>query len=275
VATPAVPCVDGAVTLNSAPLVIVPNGLTVDVELVDQNGDTITPTSIVGGVIEVARIKGASSMSLKTGQTFSYATGDDGDEQRGRPRKTLPILDGVQQLNFFGSKWAWTGLTGGYYDYDTNQYKDVNGTVTTRSLAFPDYIIVDHRTESGNGDLIMFSLSSSWIGVGSLDFTTAQTTADALTVAGFSDWFVLNINELKDTFWSVDTSLMPPLENTYPNTPSPWVLASNTTDTTNSSQIFTFWIAGVSYGTELLYPKTATNPVVAYIFGRIGNISDL
>ena len=250
-------------------------GVLPDIDFTDSTGITTQEPSGKNLICTPSPPKGASAMPFKTGQITSYATGDDGDVQRGRPRKTLPILEGVQQLNYFGSKWAWTGLTGGYYDYDTSQFKDVNGTVTTRDLAFPNHVIVDFRTESGNGDLMMFSLSSSWIGVGSLDFTTAQIYADALTVASFNDWFVLNINELKDTFWSVDASVLPPLSNTYPNTISPWVFASNTTDTTNSSQIFTFWIAGVNYGTELLYPKTATNPVVAYIFGRIGNTSEL
>jgi hypothetical protein len=62
------------------------------------------------------------------------------------------------------------------------------GVVTTSGLAGPDVLVVDHSTQNVEGDLLMWSLSSSWLGVSGLDFTTGASAAAALTVAGLSDW---------------------------------------------------------------------------------------
>lgn len=253
---------------------------TIDVNITDGT-NPVTPdaVSLVGNTLTIEVPAGGvapvGAMPLKTGQTISYATDDDGDIERGRPLFTLPVVNSVQTLNHFGHKWALTGVTGGYYDYDTSQYKDVNGTVTTRGLAFPNYLLCDFRSQDVNGNFFLWSLSSSWIGVGGLDFTTAKTTADALTVGGFSGFKVPNFNEIMFSFWMNNNNMIAPIEAAYPNTPPTVVFNSNSTDTLNTANNIGFWIGGPNRKILIYFPKAATNPIVNYCFLRITNISEL
>lgn len=95
----------------------------------------------------------------------SAMTIDDGfgENPDARPFFTLPIVNTIQQLNHFGSKWAFTGTTGGYYDRDTSQYKDVNGTVTTRALVYPDDLLCDWRSLNSEGKFLMYNNNDSYL----------------------------------------------------------------------------------------------------------------
>lgn len=249
----------------------------VDVNITDSSG-AVTPDSvtIVGNTVTIdvpdSSPTPVGATPLKTLQPISYATGDDGDTQRGRPFFTLPIVGGSQTLNCFGNKWALTGYTGGYYDYDTSQYKDVNGNVTTRLGAFPDYLLVDHRTQNTNGDLLMWYLSSSWLGVPSLDFTTGETTASSLSVAGFSSWYVPNINELIGTFMTYEIGAFPPLVGSYPTNLGTMLFMSSTTYPNNTSNIYTIRFDAKIIST---WAKTITGGVFSRVFVRVTNISEL
>ena len=239
-----------------------------------QSGTVASGGSVTVNVPDpVTAVSGVASQPLATGQDVSYATDDDGSVQRGRSVYTMPIVSAVQQLNHFGSKWAITGYTGGYYDYDTNEYKDVSGVVTIRDLAFPDYLIVDHRTKNYDGDLLMWSLSSGWAGVANLNETTARTTAAALTVAGFSSWVVPNYNEVRGTFYQSQIKGMPPIvADRTVNNPAV-VLMSNT----EKQQDPTVSILGLFliYQSEYFFGRAATNANVRYAFVRVTNISEL
>lgn len=58
----------------------------------------------------------------------------------------------LRHNNAFGNKYHFTGLTGGYWDNVSGDYKDVSGVVTTQILAFPSGYIIDHFTGLGWND---------------------------------------------------------------------------------------------------------------------------
>lgn len=156
----------------------------------------------LGGSTPPPTTNGISAMPLATGQTTSYHTGDDGDTQRGRPFFTMPIVGGVQQLNHFGSKWRFTGVTGGYYDRDTSEYKDVGGVVTTKVGAFPDYTMLDHSTIDWNNNILHYWFSVTSLGEPDLTWNEACDYANILNTAiapnGFnSGWYFANEREVK------------------------------------------------------------------------------
>jgi hypothetical protein len=114
--------------------------------------------------------KGA--IPLQSGQTTSYATGDDGDLQRGRlvDYSTLPYNNG------FGN---------------TNRFTDELGGQT-----FTNNIIIDWSTWDGGTDVLGYILS-----INSDSNTSTQTWATWMsgqpyTTDGFGDWYVVNINEM-------------------------------------------------------------------------------
>ena len=186
-------------TLNSDPFLTVSGGTTTDIELLDQDDAPITPISVIGSTIKVDIPSGGgglSSMPLVTGVTSSFVTGDDGDTQLGSAFFTLPIVSAVQQLNHFGSKWRFTGSTGGYYDRDTSQFKDVAGTVTTKALAFPDYLVIDWKTRDADGNFVMYSTTSTGLGIANYTWTYANGNPPA-SVGSFSgSWALAQINLL-------------------------------------------------------------------------------
>lgn len=155
--------------------------------------DVVGIQTAVDDIINWIGLSG-TAMPFVTGQTVSYATGDDGGEQQGRDFFEL------DENNHFGNKWRFTGVTGGYYDRDTSQFKDIDGVVTTKILAFPNYIVCDHATKQKiSGDdsiLIHYMGGSSWLGIHNMDWSTAvayNTTVNSIAPAGFNDkWFLVN-----------------------------------------------------------------------------------
>jgi hypothetical protein len=86
---------------------------------------------------------------MKTGQTTSYRTGDDGDIEAGRATDffTLP------SNNPFGNNKRFTGITGGYQLGGVNYNKD--GGTTTAALAFPHDIVIDWSTTKWDGTMVL------------------------------------------------------------------------------------------------------------------------
>tara|TARA_R110000803_G_scaffold88713_1_gene155676 strand:- start:662 stop:2449 length:1788 start_codon:yes stop_codon:yes gene_type:complete len=78
---------DSDISLNGGAMLSVKSEDSQDIELVDQDDTTITPISIIGSTIKV-NIPVASTpvgaTLMKSGQTTSYRTGDDGELQEGR-----------------------------------------------------------------------------------------------------------------------------------------------------------------------------------------------
>ncbi len=157
-------CQSGAVTLDGAALVTVPSGGMVDVQLEDQNGATITPTSISGGVIEVDQTppsENGTALLLKSGEVGDNV-GRDGDVL------TLgaPLLDS----------------NGNYFLNSTlERFTDTVGT-----QVYADGIVVDRSTfDKNTGRVLCYNLD---LYSETNDFFTAVASGAASTLGGFSGW---------------------------------------------------------------------------------------
>lgn len=190
---------DTTVTFNFLFPNLIPSTSTENFNIEDQNGNPIIVNGVSSGVIEIQsntiNERGATSMPLKTEQTISNSMGDDGNTQRGRNFITLPIVNGVQQLNFFGSKWRFTGVTGGYFDRDTSQYKDINGNITTRSNAYPDGLRCDWSTLDSDNNFILFYIDDAIPSQN--DWATSLMLCNTYSNGVFTlGWSMPNMNEL-------------------------------------------------------------------------------
>ena len=114
--------------------------------------------------------KGA--MPLQTGATVSYATGDDGDLQRGRlvDYSTLPYNNG------FGN---------------TNRFTDELGGQTYTSK-----IIIDWSTWDGNTNVLGFIFTFRSDSHNTTKSWTDWMAGQPYTTNGFGNWYVVNPNEV-------------------------------------------------------------------------------
>lgn len=140
-------------------------------------------------------------MPFKTGLTVSTATGDDGDTQRGSEFFTLPIVNGVQMLNHFGNKWRFTGVTGGYWDMDTNTNRNADGTPTNWEGTIPDWLILDHATRTIDGDILCWYALNGY-GVNGFSFDTMFEHGRNLNIRGLTGWTPPNLNEMWSIFYN-------------------------------------------------------------------------
>lgn len=109
---------------------------------------------------------------MKTGQTVSYGTGDDGDIEAGRATDFLTLASN----NPFGN---------------TNRFTDVLGTQVYSDKIFIDWSTYDGTTVLGYGDATF--LTYNW--------NDAIDTALAWSVGSFtSGWRLPNINEMFNIF---------------------------------------------------------------------------
>ncbi len=111
-------------------------------------------------------------MPLQSGQTTSYATGDDGDLQRGRlvDYSTLPYNNG------FGN---------------TNRFTDELGGQT-----FTNNIIIDWSTWDGGTDVNGYILSLNSDSNNSTQTWTTWISGQPYTTGGFGNWYLVNVAEL-------------------------------------------------------------------------------
>jgi len=128
-----------------------------------------------------------ASNPIKTGQTTSYRTGDDGNLQIGRLVNFLTL----DFTNPFGHTRRFTGITGGYHD--GTDWVDVNGNSTTEALAFPNDIAIDWSQFNQVGGLVLGSVRTA---LSSTTWNNQIDNALALSVGAFtSGWRLLNANE--------------------------------------------------------------------------------
>lgn len=149
-------CAPVTLDLDGDPLDPTPSGGNRSIKLIDQFDNLLIPTSVVDSPTETTiKVSAVGSIGFITIPFLDIPTVADGDEgylfdnyAAFNPyvapfNAVLPVLDPSDPYaklltdNRFGSKWRYTGVTGGYYDNGTNQYKDVTGVVTTAALAFP------------------------------------------------------------------------------------------------------------------------------------------
>jgi hypothetical protein len=148
---------------------------TYDIRLKDQSNNTITPTSITSNpnhadiVINVAGPVGATLM--KTAQTTSYRTGDDGDLEAGRDTSFTVLATN----NPFGN---------------TNRFTDELGGQT-----YTNGIVIDWSTYQGN-TVLGYSKNPNGSNV---TWNTAVDGALATSIGSFtSGWRLTNRNEMEN-----------------------------------------------------------------------------
>jgi len=166
---------DEDITLNGGAFITKPSVKDQDIELVDTSDAPITPDSVVGNKIVVNTSAGCSAkglLPLKSGQTTSYAAGDDGDLQRGRlvDYRTLPYNSG------FGTTERFTDELGGQ--------------------TFTNNIIIDWGTWDGGTNVNGYILSdNSDSNSGTNDWATWMS-GQPYTTGGFGNWYVVNASEI-------------------------------------------------------------------------------
>lgn len=135
-------CANADLTLNGDAFLSVASGSDTDIELLDQDDNEIDPLSVVGSVIKVTlpapTYPSVGATLIKTGQTSSVVTGDDGDLQNGREDdfltlESVPVhTDGSATINTTTSRF--TDELGGqtyansiFIDWST--YNNITGEV--------------------------------------------------------------------------------------------------------------------------------------------------
>jgi hypothetical protein len=178
---------------------------------------------------------------IKTGQTVSYQSGDDGDFEAGRNASFLVLAEN----NPFGNTNRFTDLVGGQ-TYAAN-------------------IVIDWSTfEKSTGKVLMWERTRQGI----VNWTTAVTNSRALTYNGWTNWRLPNVTEGLSLFnYGV---LSNPL-NYSPFTTNAldgyyW------TGTTNPSNTATALLMGMAVWASVVSTKTNA---VRWIAVRTGNISEL
>jgi hypothetical protein len=114
--------------------------------------------------------------TLQTGQTTSYATGDDGYYQFGR----LVDFFTLKTNNVFGNTYRFTDENGNFY------LDPILGTKNI-ATAFQTGYVIDHSTGLG---WAMANFSA-----GPVTWPNALTAIAGITLLGHSDFFMPNINE--------------------------------------------------------------------------------
>jgi hypothetical protein len=167
---------DTNIEVNSVPETTVPAGSTVDFRLEDSVGNTVVPTNIttVGTIVtaEVPSGGGGAPVGatlMKTGQTTSYRTGDDGDFEAGRAVDFFTLASN----NPFGNTDRFTDELGGQ-TYTNNIVIDWSTYDGTTVLGW-------RRTDNG--------VNITW--------DNAIDGALAVSIGSFTTgWRLPNINEL-------------------------------------------------------------------------------
>jgi hypothetical protein len=162
------------ITVNAANPFIIHAEEPLDIKLKNQNGNLITPSSVtydgnqhyVNIAINTASFIPVGATLLKTGQTTSYATADDGATQRGRLTNFLTLASN----NPFGNTNRFTNKTG--------------GQTYTNSVA------LDWSTYNGSTVLAYYfgdANTRAW--------TTQLGQYKNATIDGLKDWDLFNIYE--------------------------------------------------------------------------------
>ena len=165
---------DTTLEINGTPESTFIAGSTIDVQLTD-GVSTVTPTSIgvLGNTVTVEVPSGTSRTTaklMKTGQTTSYRTGDDGDIEAGRDVSFTVLAEN----NPFGN---------------TNRFTDELGTQT-----YTNNIIIDWSTYDGSTVLGIYRVTS-----GTLSWDDAIDQALSFSISSFtSGWRLPNIKEISN-----------------------------------------------------------------------------
>lgn len=175
------PCPDTNIEVNGVSEGSVPSGSTIDVQLSDSGG-TVTPDSVtlVGTDLQIVLPDAVAptpvgATLMKTGQTTSYRTGDDGDIEAGRATNFLTLDSSPLHNNGTAT-----------LNTTTNRFTDTLGGQT-----YANNIVLDWSTWNG----------STLLGYDRTDRSGLSTndSIDAcllLSVGGFIGYRLVNFNEL-------------------------------------------------------------------------------
>jgi hypothetical protein len=185
---------DSVVNVNAVKLADVKATDTLNITVVDSLDASVSVTLSGGNKIIVDDLPCAGSSTpfdgakiLRTDQTTSYFTGDDGDVQRGRGDSWLALT----YNNLFGHKRRFSGITGGYHN--GSGYVDIDGVATTEALAFPDGWAIDWMTfDRDNDSYAMYQITPRASSTNYTDLLLEQP----VTIGGYADVRYCNIQEL-------------------------------------------------------------------------------
>ena len=169
---------DNAITVNSANSFTIDATDPLDIVLKDSNGSTLTPNSVTPNsgqhkvdIVLPANVPTYSSAELmKTGQTTSYRTGDDGDLEKGRGSSFTTLISN----NIFGN---------------TNRFTDTLGGTT-----YANNWVIDWSTYNGSNVLGYYMTSA---GLPDVTWNTAIDSAQG-TFGGFSGCRLPNKREIEN-----------------------------------------------------------------------------
>ena len=163
---------DEAITINSAAFITKASVKTQDILLKDVSGNTITPVSLASDTITILdAVVTKGFIPIKTGQTTSYASNDDGATQRGR----LTDFNTIPYLNPYGDNFRFTDELGGQ--------------------TFTNNIVIDWSTWDGGSSVNGYcfsnysneTLSQSW---------DNWMLNSPYTCSTFADWYLVNSQEM-------------------------------------------------------------------------------
>lgn len=179
-----------------------------------------------------------NTLPTKSGQTVSYATGDDGDDQRAREVSFFILTNN----NPFGNNTRFTGITGGYHQRSSNTFRDKDGVVTTKALAFPDNLMLDWAYYKGNenfGEVMMWYYDNALLQPSTLrSWNGLLSYINTLSYTGFTNWKMPNQLELSLVlFWGNNTI---EFLNFEPFNVVNHLIWLNQTDPTNTAQAYRF-----------------------------------
>lgn len=222
---------DTSVEVNNVPKGSVSAGSTLDVNLTDGT-NPVTPTSSnLSGTTLTVTLPPAVTIPvgatlIKTGQTTSYRTGDDGDLEAGRATSFTVLASN----NPFGN---------------TNRFTDELGGQT-----YTNNIVIDWSTYNGS-TVLGYRRTTNGV---TINWNNAIDGALALSIGSFtSGWRLPNRKELQN-LWNGESSLGFNYSPINLNTAG-WLLW--TSNTLIAATTFA-WFISTTYGQENYQAKTTT-----------------
>ena len=205
-------CDDSTVTVNGNLFGTIASGATGEVPVEYENGDPVGVITagivVVPNPVELIRIYNppAYSGAADRGQDYdtywrmlnnigNYTQPMTGVAMRLEWGKYYLLHSSITIGNVFGNLQRWTGTTGGYLDWDTwyssgkvtENYYDVNDVLTTRVLAFPDGLAVDHWI-GGVVEINVTTFQDSWY-----DWLTLGAVK---TIGSFTGFYLMSVPEM-------------------------------------------------------------------------------
>ena len=189
------PCADATFEINGIEVATIPSGDTGSIQVL-QGGFEVGALSGGNWVVPPCPlVLPCNKLPTKSGQTVSYATGDDGDDQRAREVSFFILTNN----NPFGHNRRFTGTNGGYHD--GVDFRDKDGVVTTKALAFPDDIMLDWAYYNGDnlsGQVMMWYINNTTLNLSPAEdreWDNMLILISNLNQGGFTNWKMPNILE--------------------------------------------------------------------------------